>query len=222
MADFRTICLDSLGWFPCNKKLVPVTPVRFQVPPSACCVSLLPGRYNIKLSLAGHALHEAFVAFMVQLDKHALQNAKPNNPNLKWYSCTNASTLVPVLSLSAFDGSTRWFDADGRPALSPTNFESCSCLLELTGAWMSETHWGLRLSVLEVKHVPRSLEPFMFIDDTSNGHGGKLEGSSGNHGGDNVAKQVQASVDGCKTGHARKSWADEDEDDEDDGNHKKH
>lgn len=165
MADFRAAEVSALTWFPQSRKAVPVTPVRVQVPPSPCAVSLLPGRWGVELTLAGHAAHPAFVAFLAEAEAHAREHARPAVPGLRWYSCVGAESLVPKLKLSAFDD-TKFFDAAGLPSTDPTGFAAASCLLELTGAWTSDAAWGLRWKVLEVKDVGAAMTvPSLFLDD---------------------------------------------------------
>lgn len=166
MADFRRVALNTVKWFPQSRKTIPVTPVRVQVPPAPCAITLLPGRYAIELTLAGHAAHEAFAGFVGEVEQHALEHAKPPQ-GLAWYSCFSAYSLTPTMRLSAFDD-TRFFEADGAPCTRlPTDFKACACVLELVGAWTTETAWGLRWKVLEVKHAPHAplSTPSMFVDD---------------------------------------------------------
>jgi hypothetical protein len=166
MADFRRVALNTLKWFPQSRKTVPVTPVRVQVPPSPCAITLLPGRYAIELTLAGHAAHDAFAEFVGDVEQHALEHARPSSQGLTWYSCFSAYSLIPTLRLSAFDD-TKFFDAAGLPCVAPpTDFKACACVLELTGAWTTDASWGLRWKVLEVKHVTQPLvPPTLFVDD---------------------------------------------------------
>lgn len=167
MADFRRVALQTIKWFPQSRKAIPVTPVRVQVPPAPCAIALLPGRYTIELTLAGHAAHDAFAEFVGELEQHALEHAKPPQ-GLAWYSCFSAYSLTPTLRLSAFDD-TKFFEADGAPSTGlPTHFKACVCVLELVGAWTTDSAWGLRWKVLEVKHAPHAAIAShvpMFIDD---------------------------------------------------------
>lgn len=164
-ADFRHVSPAALTWFPQSRRVVPVTPVRVQVPPSACAIALLPGRYGVELTLAGHAAHPAFVRFLAEVEAHAREHARPADPSLRWFPCADADALVPKLRVSAFDD-TKFFGADGLPSTDPTGFAACSCLLELTGAWTADAAWGLRWRVLEVKDAgaPPAL-PALFVDD---------------------------------------------------------
>ena len=166
-ADFRRVAVQALKWFPQSRKTVPVTPVRVQVPPSRCAIALLPGRYAVELVLAGHAAHPGFARWVEDVEQHAQAHARPADPGLTWRSCLDANGLVSRLRLSAFD-STKFFDAEGRPSFAPTDFAGCSCLLELAGAWTTDTSWGLRWNVLEVKHAPHAGElavPCLLLDD---------------------------------------------------------
>lgn len=172
MADFRRVALNAIKWFPQSRKTVPVTPVRVQVPACPCTITLLPGRYAIELTLAGGAAHEAFAGFVGELEQHALEHARPSSQGLGWYSCFSAYSLVPTLRLSAFDDA-RFFEADGAPCASlPTHFKACACVLELVGAWTTDTAWGLRWKVLEVKHAPHTAPAshMMFLDDDTVPH----------------------------------------------------
>lgn len=169
MVDFRRVAVQALKWFPQSRKTVPVTPERVQVPPSACAISLLPGRYAIELTLAGHPVHREFVRFVADVEEHAQQHARPTSEDLRWYSCTDVDSLVPTLKLSAFDDA-RFFDADGAQHMSPTDIKACSCLVEMTGAWTSEFGWGLRWKVLEVKELRERMEvPCLLTDLTDTG-----------------------------------------------------
>lgn len=152
MPDFRRLGVQALKWFPQSRKTVPVTPVRVQVPPSPCAISLLPGRYAIELTLAGHAAHPAFARWVAEVEQHARQHATPTTPDLTWFTCTDVGSLLPTLKVSGFDD-TRFFDAKGAQHMSPPDIGACTCLLELTGAWTSDAGWGLRWKVLEVKEL---------------------------------------------------------------------
>ena len=163
MADFRGVSVAALRWFPQSRSMVPVTPVRVQVPPSPCHVALMPGRFSVELTLAGHATHPAFVAFLRDVEQHARTHARPADGSLEWHACVDADALLPVVRLAAFED-TRFFDADGLPHASPTGITACSCLLELTGAWTSGAKWGLRWKVLEVKEVPGGVHVPCLLD----------------------------------------------------------
>lgn len=163
MADFRTVSVAALRWFPQSRTVVPVTPVRVQVPPSPCAVTLLPGRFGVELTLAGHAAHPAFVAFLRDVEQHAQANARPAADSLEWHSFVDADSPVPAVRLAAFEDA-RFFDADGLPHASPTAITACSCLLELTGAWTTGAKWGLRWKVLEVKEVPGGVHVPCLLD----------------------------------------------------------
>lgn len=167
MADFRRVALQAVKWFPQSRKNVPVTPVRVQVPASPCSITLLPGRYSIDLTVAGSAVHDAFVEFVGEVEAHALEHAKPSSSGLRWYSCFSAYSLTPTMRLSAFDDA-KFFEEDGTPSTGlPTHFKACSCILELQGAWTTDTVWGLRWKVLEVKRTPQAPPALstMFLDD---------------------------------------------------------
>lgn len=165
MPDFRRVAINALKWFPQSRKAVPVTPVRVQVPPAACSVALLAGRYSLDLTLAGHATHASFVRFLADLEAHAREHAHPTAEGLSWFSCVDADSLVPSFKLSAFDDA-KFFDHAGAPHHAPTDLEACACLVELTGAWTSDSHWGLRWKVVEVKEVRRQLRvPCFLLDD---------------------------------------------------------
>ena len=159
MADFRTIGVHALKWLPLSRKTLPVTPIRVQVPPSQCSITLLQGRYGVDLTLCGHPAHAGFVRFLASLERHAQCNASPP-PDLRWYPNVTVDSLVPLMKLSAFDG-TKFFDAGGEVCYEPTAIQGCSCLLELSGAWTSSTSWGLRWKVLEIKQASAGPIPCM-------------------------------------------------------------
>lgn len=163
MADFRSIGVQALKWFPLSRKTVPVTPFRVQVPPSPCSITLLQGRYGVDLTLCGHKAHGGFVRFLAAVEQHAQSHANPP-PGLRWYPNVIADSLVPVIKLSAFDGS-KFFDARGEVCFEPTSVQGCSCLLELSGAWTSASCWGLRWKVLEIKETGVGHIPCMLDDD---------------------------------------------------------
>lgn len=168
MADFRAVAVSALKWFPQSRKVVPVTQVRVQVPPSACTVSAAAGRFGLELTLAGHHAHPAFVTFLHDVETHAREHADRflKNPGLTWHASVDPYSLVPTFRVSAFTDTT-FFDADGAVTHDPTHFRGAAVLLELGGAWTSDTHWGLRWKVLELKHCPTAPppRPFAFLDD---------------------------------------------------------
>ena len=157
MADFRCVDLASLRWFPMSRRVVPVTQIRVQVPPAQCRIDSLAGRYAIELSVH----HEGFLDFVRSLEEHAQEHAADflDQPRM-WHSCVYNSAL----KASAFTD-TLFFDAAADIATDPTTFSGCSCLLELGGAWTSETHWGLRWKVLELKACDPPLTAFPFLED---------------------------------------------------------
>lgn len=163
MADFRAVAVNLLKWFPQSRKTVPVTPVRVQVPPSACVISLLPGRYSIDLTLAGHAAHPQFVEFVRDVERHAQAHARPAVHGLQWYSCVDGDSLIPCMRLAAFDD-TRFYDASGLEHVHPTSMKACSCLVELVGAWTTDALWGVRWKVLEVKERPDAVPVPCLLD----------------------------------------------------------
>ena len=174
MADFRLVDVQALRWFPQSRKAVPVTPVRVQVPASKCSITLFPGRYGVELDLVGHAAHTLFVQFVRDVEQHAREHARPAVQGLAWRSCLDDGALVPRMRLSAFDA-TRFFDADGQPCPAPTEFGGCACLLELTGAWTTDSSWGLRWNVVEVKHAPHAAAlavPCLLLPEEDDGDGG--------------------------------------------------
>lgn len=162
--DFRTVDVPALKWFPQSRKTVPVTPIRVQVPPSQCAIELLPGRYAVDLTLAGHPVHEAFVQFVKDVEAHAQTHARPTRPDLRWCSCVDADALLPRFRVSAFDDA-KFFTGDGDTHLAPTDIQSCAVLLELGGAWTTDACWGVRWKVLEVKQAPPVPPPFLFLPE---------------------------------------------------------
>ena len=168
MADFRKVAVDALKWFPQSRKVVPVTQVRVQIPPSACCVSAAAGRFGIELTLAGHPAHPAFVAFVHGVETHAREHAARflKTPDLTWHTSVDPYSSLPTFKASAFSDTT-FFTATGEVTHDPTSFRGGAALLELGGAWTSDTHWGLRWKVLEVKECPTAPppHPFAFMDD---------------------------------------------------------
>ena len=209
MADFRRASVASLKWFPQSRTTVPVTPIRVQTPPGKCVISLLPGRYSVELTLSGHPAHPAFVRFLEEVERHALQHARQHarHPSARWFSCTDADSLVPTIRLSAFDD-TRFYDRDGSPHACPTDFEACACLLELTGAWTTETAWGLRWKVLEIKRASPISVACLFLPDPPDGgfdashdHEGDVVRAPGSPRGGQLAKQVETAVTQREPGH---------------------
>lgn len=162
MADFRHIRIDALKWFPQSRSTVPVTPVRVQTPPCPSAITRSAGRYSILLSCVGHPVHPQFVEFLRGVELHALKHAKPRTPDLRWFPCLEDS-LVPVFKLSAFDD-IRFYDAHGDLHPDPTSIEACACLCELSGAWTTDSSWGLRWKVLEVKEVAGGMQVPCMLD----------------------------------------------------------
>ena len=168
MSDFRKVAVDALKWFPQSRKVVPVTQVRVQFPPSACTVSPGAGRFGIEMVLAGHRAHPAFVTFLHDVETHAREHAARflKTPGLTWHASVDPYSLVPTFRASAFSDTT-FFDAGGEVTHDPAAFGGCEALVELGGAWTSDTHWGLRWKVLEFKDCPAAPppRPFAFVDD---------------------------------------------------------
>ena len=168
MADFRSVDVSAIRWFPQSRKTVPATPVRVQVPAAPCTVALAPGRYVLDLVLAAHPAHAAFVDFVRRVEEAAVREARPAVAGLRWCPCLDADSLVPTLRLSAFDD-TRFYDAAGGRHAAPEGARACACLLELGGAWTTDGCWGLRWKVLEVKECAPLGVPCMLLDDDGDG-----------------------------------------------------
>lgn len=163
--DFRDVDIDSLKWFPMSRKVIPVTQIRVQVPRAACTIEPGPCRYGIRLDRC----HPAFGDFVRRVESHALEHASrflgrqaPQAPvdldapdaadedfqwPRSWFSSLGYGNSFKVNAFS----DTTFFDREGKVCLDPTGFRGCLALLELNGAWVSDTHWGLRWKVLEVK-----------------------------------------------------------------------
>lgn len=161
--DFRGIAVEALKWFPQSRKVVPATSFRVQTPPCRCAIRADSGRYVIQLDLAGHPTHSAFASFVRQVELHAQQHARPLHAT-QW--CPSiVDGVVPTMRLSAFDDA-RVYDEGGQLQPDPCGVTCCSCMLEFTGAWTTETHWGLRWKVLEVKSATQQLSaPCMLLPD---------------------------------------------------------
>lgn len=167
MADFRRLHVADLKWFPLSRKLVPVTPVRVQFPPCPCSIHVLPGRYCMELALAGHAAHPAFVEFVRAIEEHAQRHASRHVcPSKTWFSALASQGAVPTMKLNAFSDA-KFYDAGAGPHPNPTDITGCSCLAELQGAWVSDTCWGLRWKVLEVKASRGTLEVPCLLGEAS-------------------------------------------------------
>lgn len=158
MSDYRAVDVAATKWFPQTRKTVPATSIVVQVPPSACTVSLLPGRYALELVLAGHAAHPGFVSFLEDVEAHARAHAKPTLPDLQWHAAVHTDALLPTFKVSAFDD-TLFYTSDDEIHASPEDIRACACLVEMAGAWTSDTHWGIRWKVLEVKDASGRVLP---------------------------------------------------------------
>lgn len=121
-----------------------------QTPLAPCNVSLSgAGMYRIDLSLdTSAAVHRQFCEWLEELDRAvASREALADWRRGKSQSSTLYNSRMRVTAFS----DTLCFDAEGQLSFELLDAAACSCLLELQGCWSTDSRWGLRWRVAQVK-----------------------------------------------------------------------
>lgn len=183
--DFRSVAPSSVTWATWSRGQ-PVARTRqggkvvVQTPACACTVSLAsPGMYRIQMMLNGSSpVHAAFCEWLGELEE-----AAGEAPELaSWKASKGRSTCVynNTMRLMAFSD-TMAFDESGKMSADLMTAKGCACIVELQGCWTSDSRWGLRWRVVQVKFSKEAPVTMAFVDDDDG------DGSGGGNGGGGAA-----------------------------------
>lgn len=151
--DFKTIAPSSITWTTWYRgqpaaRLGDGIKVIVQTPVATCRVSLATqGMQRIDMALQPVTqVHADFAEWLCDVDSAAADAVTA------WrHGKTQSSSLFRnSFRLTAFTN-TECFDAAGKVSFDLIDAASCSCLLELQGCWSTDSRWGLRWKVVQVK-----------------------------------------------------------------------
>lgn len=152
--DFRQVAVGELDWSG-RVRGQPAARARgdkvvIQTPVAACKVSLAgAGMYRMDIALRPDvSVHSELATWLCEVDETMATCADL----AEWrQGKTRSDTLFRNnWRLMAFSD-TLCFDAQGKLSFDLLDAASCSCLVELQGGWSSDTRWGVRWKVLQVK-----------------------------------------------------------------------
>jgi hypothetical protein len=153
--DFRALDASSVTWGAWYRgapaaKTADKARVVVQTPQAPVRVSMVGGgMFRMDMRLRPDVpLHAAFCEWIADVEDSASQA-----PELaEWRAGKSRSSTVynGNLRLMAF-GDTLTFDAAGKLSFDLLDAACCACLVELQGCWSSESRWGLRWRVVQVK-----------------------------------------------------------------------
>jgi hypothetical protein len=144
-----------------------------QTPVMPCRVSLAgAGMFRIDMALQPTALHSSFGEWVADIE-----DAAAEAPELReWRAGKTRSTSIyrNGMRLMAFSD-TMAFDGEGKLSFNLLDATSCACLVELQGCWSTETRWGLRWKVVQVKF---STDP---VTAYPSAQSGRVDGTQANN-----------------------------------------
>lgn len=124
--------------------------VTVQTPPCACRVSAMgSAMYRLDMTVREDvASHAAFAEWIGALEKAAATS----EALAAWRGDRGMSTTLfrGNARFTAFSD-TMVFDRDGKVSADLMDAAGCTCILELTGCWGSDSRWGLRWKLCQVK-----------------------------------------------------------------------
>lgn len=157
--DFRTVDASTIGWNTWYKgqpvaRLAGGGRLQVQTPMTACRASVAhPGMYRVELSLRPDvAAHAAFREWVTEIERSAERAAAQDAELAAWMGTKQRSATVynDTMRLTAFSD-TLTFDSCGKLSAGLMDAAACACLLELSGCWSSESRWGLRWRIVQLK-----------------------------------------------------------------------
>lgn len=158
--DFRNVDARGLKWAPYVPRRAGGKPgvsvksgegkVTVQTPLCACTVTMsTPGMYRLRLSLRQDvAAHREFSEWLCAVEESAREAASMQ----KWREGRSLSTSLynGVLQLTAFSD-TLAFDSEGKMSVGMLDARACACIVELQGCWQTDSRWGLRWRIAQLK-----------------------------------------------------------------------
>lgn len=160
--DFTAVAPSSIAWNTWQRgqpaARLGESRVVVQTPMAPCRVSLgAQGMQRIDMSFQPVVqIHSEFAAWLCDVDS-AAADAVP--ADWRRGKSQSSSMFRNSFRVTAFTN-TPCFDSDGKVSFDLMDANSCACLLELQGCWSTDTRWGLRWKVVQVK-FDKSVPAFM-------------------------------------------------------------
>lgn len=168
--DFRTVSVPGVQWVHSWYRGQPVARcdgqrVTVQTPLTPCRVHMAGrGMYRLDLVFRDDVdVHVDFVRFVQDLETSAGEDTALRDwaPGDLSRCVFNGSMRLMVFS------DTLTFDDQGKLSADLMDAAACQCLIELQGIWKTESKWGIRWKVVQVKFAKESTFPvrYDFLDD---------------------------------------------------------
>lgn len=169
--DFRTV--TAVHWEPrARGSPCPRTPsgapVTVQTPWFPCTASYVTGMFRLECVVRQDvAIHAEFREWLEWLEDEA--TTAPELEEWKGETTMSRGVFRDTLRLMAFTD-TQVFDDTGAMSADLLDMQTCSCVMTLTGLWRTDTRWGLRWKVTQVKfsRVPMDLPVFEANEESGN------------------------------------------------------
>lgn len=156
--DFRTISPRSIVWSSGGRNgsimasRSTSNSIEFQIPRMNCSISThSAGVYKIDFKLNPEdTTHNQFVDWISDLEESSIGT---------WSSTHSKSNFIYKNGFRImFFSDTNVFDESGKLSVDFFKAKSCSVLCTLSGLWMSESKYGLRFNIKQMKVFEQSLE----------------------------------------------------------------
>lgn len=151
--DFRGVNPEHVAWKRGHgtsivAKTTDGTKIVVQTPKCSCTVAVhSPGMFRICMKFKNFdPIHREFGQWLQRVEEHA---AGPWKTGREVRSVVYSSTF----SITAFSD-TLVFDDSGKLSADILEAQSCSAIIELSGAWTSDDVWGARWKIVQLKIWP--------------------------------------------------------------------
>lgn len=139
--------------------------LRVQTPVCRCKVFKDTASAALYLYFDDSTLHRDFEAYVHDLESFAAEMSCLHH--LESRSCLRTSHAGTSMRFNVWE-STQWYDEDGEYLKESPQMRGCSCIVEFRGCWVSQTGWGLKWNVVQIKQArpPPPVQPAcMILDD---------------------------------------------------------
>lgn len=156
--DFRLISPRSITWSRGARggiiasRATSSKPIEFQLPRANCTIaSHSAGMFKVEIKLNPEdKTHLQLIDWISDLEESSVGT---------WSSTLSKSRLIYKNGFRLmFFSNTNVFDSNGRLSVDFFKAKSCSTLCTLAGLWTSETSYGLRLNIKQLKFFEDALE----------------------------------------------------------------
>jgi hypothetical protein len=156
MADFRDISPKSITWRKGGRgnQIYANRPgeksIKFQIPKMNCNVAVhSPGMFKLELKLSPSIkIHEEFMDWIADLE----QSSKG-----PWGDLARSSTIYNNGFRVMFFSDTNCFDSNGNLSADFLKAKSVSAIFSLTGLWTTDSKYGLKFKVEQMKYSEESI-----------------------------------------------------------------